>query len=158
MKHTILVLDNIRSAHNVGSIFRTADGAGVEKIYLVGTTPAPIDRFGRTVSEIEKTSLGASTFIPWEQVTNEDISTLVTKLKQSGYMVVAVEQTSEALSLYDFNAPEKVAYVFGNEVDGVGKIFVKAADLAVEIPMQGQKESLNVSVTAGIVLFKNPYS
>lgn len=150
------MLDNIRSAHNVGSIFRTADGAGVEKLYLVGTTPTPIDRFGREVPEIKKTSLGASNMVPWEYIDNDSIADAVNKLKADGFKIVAVEQTKDSISLGDFSPPELVCYVFGNEVDGVGESILALSDQVVEIPMKGQKESLNVSVTAGIVLFKKP--
>jgi 23S rRNA (guanosine2251-2'-O)-methyltransferase len=155
-KQTTLILDNIRSAHNVGSIFRTADGAGVDKIYLIGTTPAPRDRFGREVAEIKKTSLGAFEFVPWEQVSNEDLPQLIDQLRQDDISIVAVEQTDKSILLDSFSRPDNVAYILGNEIDGVGKEWLQAADSVVEIPMKGQKESLNVSVTAGIILFKTP--
>ena len=153
LMHKIVILDNIRSAHNVGSIFRTADGAGAEKIYLLGYTPAPRDRFGRVSAEIAKTSLGASETIPWECVNTEDATTLLTRLKADGFEVVAIEQTSESISLQNFVPQPKVAYIFGNEIDGVSANLIKEADIVVEIPMLGMKESLNVSVSAGIVLF-----
>lgn len=149
-----LILDNIRSAHNVGSIFRTADGAGAEKIFLVGVTPCPVDRFGRTQPEIAKTSLGAAGTVPWEYVADEDVMIMINELKATGITIVAVEQTETAVSLDEFKVPEKVAYILGNEIDGVSKALLEAADVIVEIPMKGEKESLNVSVTAGIVLFK----
>lgn len=155
MKKTIIILDNIRSAHNVGSAFRTADGAGVEKIYLLGTTASPRDRFGREVAEIKKTSLGASEMVPWEHIDNEDTEKLLARLKDEGYELVAVEQTPSSTSLYDFTPSEKTCYIFGNEIDGVGQSILDKVDKAIEIPMKGQKESLNVSVTVGIVLFKN---
>lgn len=155
MKKTIIILDNIRSAHNVGSAFRTADGAGVEKIYLLGTTASPRDRFGREVAEIKKTSLGASEMVPWEHIDNEDTEKLLARLKDEGCELVAVEQTPSSTSLYDFMPPEKTCYIFGNEIDGVGQSILNKVDKAIEIPMRGKKESLNVSVTVGIVLFKN---
>ncbi len=155
MRQKIVILDNIRSAHNVGSIFRTADGAGVEKIYLIGTTPAPFDRFGREVPEIKKTSLGATEFVEWEHVDDRAAPVLIDRLSDEGFAIVAIEQSNKSISLHDFVPPPKVAYVFGNEVEGVGEGWLNAADPIVEIPMNGQKESLNVSVTAGIVLFKN---
>ncbi len=154
MSQKIIILDHVRSAHNVGSVFRTGDGAGVSKVYLVGYTPAPIDRFGRPQKEITKTSLGASGVIPWEQVPGEDIKNKILSLKEEGFTVVAVEQDKASVNFYDFNKPEKVCYVFGNEVDGVSREVLDLADVILEIPMQGMKESLNVSVTAGIVLFK----
>lgn len=154
MKQIFIILDNIRSAHNVGSIFRTADGAGVAKIYLVGQTPTPVDRFGRTVDKIAKTSLGASAMIPFEYVETENILAIITKLKAEGFKIISIEQTPQSVSFYDFLPPEKVCYVFGNEIDGVSKVILDESDEVVAIPMRGQKESLNVSVTAGIILFK----
>lgn len=153
MSQKIIILDNIRSAHNVGSIFRTADGAGVEKIYLLGYTPTPVDRFGRPQPEIAKTSLGASEVVPFEHIENADTENLIKRLRQEGFVIVAVEQTPKSVSLYDFSTPPKVCYILGNEIYGVGKELLALADMAVEIPMLGSKESLNVSVTAGIVLF-----
>jgi tRNA G18 (ribose-2'-O)-methylase SpoU len=149
-----VILDNIRSAHNVGSIFRTSDGAGVAKIFLVGVTPCPVDRFGRPQPEIVKTSLGAAGIVPWEQVGDADAVLLVRRLRSEGVTVAAVEQTANAVSLDDFQVPENVAYILGNEVDGVSDALIKESDQALEIPMAGEKESLNVSVAAGIVLFK----
>lgn len=155
MKREVYVmLDNVRSAHNVGSIFRTSDGAGVAKIFLVGYTPAPIDRFGRPQPEIEKTSLGASTTIPWEQVSDEAITEKISTLKVEGFTIVSVEQTDKSVSLYELTPAEKVCYVFGNEIDGVSKTLLNLSDAVVEIPMHGQKESLNVGVSVGIVLFQ----
>lgn len=153
MKYVILY--NIRSSHNVGSIFRTCDGAGVDKLFLVGYTPAPIDRFGRPVGEINKTSLGASAMVPWENV--DDVTGLIKQLQAEGVEVVAVEQGPGSVSLYDYNEPENVAYVMGNEVDGVPSEIVSLCDVAIEIPMHGAKESLNVSVCTGIVLFQKRY-
>ena len=155
-----IILDNIRSAHNVGSIFRSSDGAGVERIYLIGPTPTPIDRFGRVQPEIVKTSLGANDSIPWEHIGEvggesvQEALELISCLKGDGFTVVAVEQASHSVSLYDFEVPEKVVYIMGAEVEGVHQELIDVADVVVEIPMKGMKESLNVSVTAGIVLFK----
>lgn len=146
-----LILEDIRSAYNVGAIFRTADASGVAKVFLIGYTPAPIDRFGRTQGEIEKTSLGASATVPWEQAaTTKEI---ILRLKSEGVTVVAVELGEGSISLKDFAEPEQVAYILGNEVDGVSKEALDLADVIVELPMLGQKESLNVSVTAGVVLY-----
>lgn len=147
----ILILENIRSAYNVGAIFRTADGAGVSKIYLVGYTPTPIDRFGRPQPEIKKTSLGASEEIEWEHY--ERVSDFISPLKKEGITVVAVEQAPVSISMIDFIVPEKVAYIVGNEVEGVSKESLELADVIIDIPMLGTKESLNVSVAAGIVLY-----
>lgn len=160
MQEKVVIVDNVRSAHNVGSIFRTADGAGVSKLYLIGPTPSPTDRFGRVQAEIAKTSLGASESVAWEHIgdptthSTDEAVQLVKALQQDGFTVVAVEQTPDSISLYDFVVPEKVAYIFGAEVAGVQKELIATSDVALEIPMAGKKESLNVSVTAGIVLFK----
>ncbi len=146
-----LILEDIRSAYNVGAIFRTADGAGVSKIFLIGYTPAPLDRFGRVQPEIKKTSLEASEEIAWEQRT--DVAELITELQSEGIEVVSVEQTPSSVSLTKFSVPEKVAYIVGNEVDGVSEVALSLADTIMEIPMLGTKESLNVSVATGIVLY-----
>ena len=146
-----VILHNIRSNYNVGAIFRTCDGVGVSKVYLVGVTPAPVDRFGRKVAEISKTALGAEEFIPWEQA--EDIIVLIRKLQSEGVKVVAVELSPEAISLYDFKVPEKVAYILGSETEGLPEEVLEAVDQILEIPMRGEKESLNVSVSAGIILY-----
>lgn len=149
-----IIIDTVRSAHNVGSIFRTADGAGVTHIYMYGYTPQPIDRFGRVQPEIAKTSLGASATVPWSVVAGVEVPTLAASLKAEGFTLVAVEQVPGAVSLPDFIEPEKVVYILGNEVTGVSPEWLQVADVVVEIPMQGMKESLNVSVCAGIVLFR----
>lgn len=149
-----IIIDTVRSAHNVGSIFRTADGAGVTHIYMYGYTPQPIDRFGRVQPEIAKTSLGASATVPWSVVAEVEVPTLAASLKAEGFTLVAVEQVLGAVSLPDFIEPEKVVYILGNEVTGVSPEWLQVADVVVEIPMQGMKESLNVSVCAGIVLFR----
>ena len=149
---TSVILFNLRSAHNVGSIFRTADGAGVGRIYLVGYTPTPYDRFGRVQPEIKKTALGATDSVAWEH--HHKIDDLLPLLKQSGHCLVAVEQHSLAVA-YDKYTPsaDKVTFIFGNEIDGVPNEVCQAADAVIEIPLQGKKESLNVAVAAGIVLF-----
>ena len=147
-----VILSDVRSRHNVGAIFRTCEGAGVAMLYLAGYTPLPIDRFGREVGEIKKTSLGASVMVPWAAA--DDIELLILKLKSHGVTVVAVEQTPQSVSLYEFTEPNEVAYVFGNEITGVVPEVVALCDCAIEIPMYGRKESLNVSVTTGIVLFQ----
>lgn len=146
-----VILHDIRSMHNVGSIFRTADGAGVAKIYLTGYTPAPIDRFNRPVKEIAKVALGAEKTIPWEQ---REITELITALKKDGVQIVAVEQDPRSVPYMVLKPKGHVALVFGSEVLGLPKALLKAADSIVEVPMYGQKESLNVSVAAGIVLYQ----
>ncbi len=148
---TYVILHNIRSAHNVGSIFRTADGAGVSKIFLVGYTPAPIDRFGREQEEIVKTSLGASLSVPWEQFSILD--EVVSRLREEGVMIIAVEQHTRSVDYRSFPLKNDRAFIFGNEIEGVPSSICDQADAVVEIPMNGMKESLNVSVAAGIILF-----
>ena len=146
-----VILHNVRSAHNVGSIFRTSDGAGVSKLYLSGYTPAPIDRFGRSVPEIVKTSLGASGTVPWESVPNTE--EIIDSLQKEGIRIIAVEQHERAVPFYDLGEKIDVAYLFGNEIEGIPSSICERADEVVCIPMHGIKESLNVSVAAGIILF-----
>ena len=145
-----IILHNIRSSLNVGSIFRTADGAGVSSIYLTGYSPTPIDRFGRNEGTIAKTALGAEYSIPWEQ---GDIVKVISVLKNDGYNIVGVEQTSDSKDYKDFKPKSKVVFIFGNEVSGLESKVLELCDDVIEIPMYGEKESLNVSVTAGIILF-----
>ena len=142
-----LVLDNVRSMHNVGAIFRTADAFALEKIYLCGITPRPPHR------EITKTALGSEESMAWEYAT-ETVAAL-TALKQTGYLIVAVEQTTGSIALPDFRpAPGRpLALVLGNEVFGVEDAALALCDLAVEIPQFGTKHSLNVGVAAGVVLW-----
>jgi 23S rRNA (guanosine2251-2'-O)-methyltransferase len=141
----ILVLDDIRSMNNIGSVFRTADAFKIEKIYLCGITATPPHR------EIQKTALGADETVTWEYA--EDVQALVTKLKTDGVQVAAVEQVENSVSLLDFQPQnaQKYAFVFGNEVFGVNQSVVEQADFCLEIPQYGTKHSLNISVTAGIV-------
>lgn len=148
---TFVILHNIRSAHNVGSIFRSADGAGVSKIYLTGYTPTPRDRFGRENAEIKKTSLGATETVPYAQ--SDDIFSLIDSLKKEGAEVVGVEQTAQAIKYTHFVPKGKVAFVFGNEVTGIEEDILSAIETHIQIPMSGEKESLNVSVCAGVILF-----
>jgi tRNA G18 (ribose-2'-O)-methylase SpoU len=148
---TYVILHNIRSAHNVGSIFRTADGAGISKLYLTGYTPAPVDRFGRTDEKMAKVALGATTTVPYE--TQEDVASLIEKLKQEGVVVAAVELTPSAEDISAFKESRDVAYIFGNEIEGITEDILKRTDRQVQIPMRGTKESLNVAVAAGIVLY-----
>jgi len=149
---TYVVLDNVRSAHNVGAIFRTCEGAGVQKIFLCGYTPVPIDRFGREVAEIKKTSLGASQVLEWEQC--DDVLSCIQNLSDADIEIVAVEQVNRSVSVYTWRPPSRVAYVFGNEVIGVDDRVCKMASQIIHIPMRGMKESLNVSTCVGVVLFQ----
>ena len=145
-----VILHDIRSSENVGSIFRTADAAGVSRIYLTGYTPAPEDRFKRKNTKLSKAALGAEETVPWEHA---DILELISRLKKEGITVVAVEQAPRAHPYTDAPAGGAIAFILGNEVDGVPQDILDACDEIVEIPMHGKKESLNVSVAAGIILF-----
>lgn len=151
MKKCILILDNLRSVENVGSIFRSAESFGVSKIVLVGTTPAPRDRFNRVRQDMAKVSLGAEKLIDWEQA--KSVSSEVSKLKGLGYQIVSLEQDRRSKRLRDFKPEEKFALIVGGEVNGVSKEILEASDEIVEIPMAGMKESLNVSVATGVALF-----
>ncbi|WP_420576863.1 RNA methyltransferase [Ekhidna sp.] len=143
----VLVLDDVRSAMNVGSAFRTSDAFRIKKIYLCGITAKPPHR------EINKTALGAQDSVDWEHV--ETISECVDELKKNGYQIVAVEQAGESTSLLDFQVEgeKKYAFVFGNEVFGVNDKVVETADTVLEIPQYGTKHSLNISVSIGVVLW-----
>ena len=147
MSGIVVVLDNIRSAHNVGSAFRTADAFGVDRIYLGGICPVPPS------PELHKVALGAEEVVPFEHV--EDVVALVRKLQAEGYRVAAVEQTVHSVKLNTFcrEPGRKYALVFGNEVDGVQQAVVDACDFSLEIPQQGTKHSLNVSVSVGVILW-----
>ena len=144
----VLILDNIRSAHNVGSAFRTADAFRADKVWLCGICACPPS------AEIHKSALGAENCVPWEHA--DDTLSLVRRLHDEGYIIISVEQTEHAVRLPDLklvgDAP--CAFVFGNEVDGVQQEVVDASDFALEIPQYGTKHSLNVSVSVGIVLWQ----
>ncbi len=140
-----IVLDNIRSRENVGSIFRTADAAGVSKIYLCGITPTPPHE------KISKTALGAETWVPWEYC--KETWRLLAKLKKEGINIVALEQTKESVNLFKFKTKFLAALVLGNEVKGLSPKILKYCDKKISIPMYGKKESLNVSVAAGVALY-----
>lgn len=146
-----VVLHNVRSAENVGSIFRTADAAGVSRIYLSGYTPTPLDRFGRKNAKISKSALGAEDAVPWEH--SADTADCVRALRGKGVSVVAVEQHNTSVPYDTYNILGPTAFIFGNEVEGVPENILVQCDSVVEIPMHGRKESLNVAVAAGIILF-----
>lgn len=146
-KKVYILLHDLRSVHNVGSIFRTADAAGVYKIYLSGTTPTPLDRFHNKRKDFIKVSLGAEDSVAWEYVELTDF------LKNYKGQLVAVEQDEKSVLYTEAKIENDVCLVFGAEVEGVHKEILKRADLIIEIPQVGKKESLNVSVTAGIILF-----
>lgn len=145
----------MRSLHNVGSIFRTSDGAGVEKIYLTGYTPAPIDKLGNKIPQFAKVSLNAEDYVEWEKV--RDISKLIAKLKKDGCKIFAIEQDKKSIPYYSLATShyqlDKAVLVLGTEVTGLSKAVLKKCDKILEIPMYGKKESLNVSVAYGIVAY-----
>jgi 23S rRNA (guanosine2251-2'-O)-methyltransferase len=148
----VVVLDNIRSVLNVGSIFRTSDAVGVSKIYLCGCSPTPLDRFNRPRKDLAKTALGAEGIIPWEY--QEKTVDIIKKLKKEGYQIISVELAENSVDYKKVKVENKVAFVMGNEVDGVDKKVLKLSDVVAEIPMLGEKESLNVGVSFGIVAFR----
>jgi tRNA G18 (ribose-2'-O)-methylase SpoU len=148
---TALILHNIRSAQNVGSLFRTADAAGVSHIYLTGYTPHPVDRFSRAQKDVIKASLGAERSVAWSS--QNAYMPVLKKLRREGFYIVGVEQDARAVDYKVFRAPEKVVFIFGNEVRGLSQTLRTHCGALVEIPMRGKKESLNVAVAAGIVLF-----
>lgn len=162
-REVVVILHNIRSVHNVGSMFRTADTVGVSSIYLTGYTPQPIDRFGRAVKEISKTALGAEKTILWQHTSS--ISKLVDELKEAGFFILAIEQSKKSVDYKKVKSKNKIAFVFGNEVSGLPQSILKKVDIIAEIPMRGRlarnrlkndlgKESLNVSVAFGVSLFR----
>jgi 23S rRNA (guanosine2251-2'-O)-methyltransferase len=153
-KEVVVILDNIRSTFNVGSIFRTADALGVGQIILGGTTPAPVDRFGRERADIAKVSLGAEKTVAWKHTDNVLVE--IKKLKKAGYQIIAIEQAENSVDYKKIKLAKnaKVVFVMGAEVEGVNKKILKIADIIAEIPMLGQKESLNVSVSFGVALFR----
>ena len=142
----VVLLDNVRSLHNVGSVFRTCDAMAVEKLYLGGITAKPPHR------EIQKTAIGATESVKWEHISHAE--SVVLKYKTLGYKIIAVEQTDNStyLTKYKWN-DEKTMIIFGNEVDGVQQNIIDMADLCIEIPQWGTKHSLNISVSAGIILW-----
>jgi len=145
-----LIIHDVRSAHNVGSLFRTADGLGVSKIYLAGYTPAPVDRFGRKDAKIAKVSLGAEDAVPWEK---RDIFELIHNLRNKNIEVVALEQSTRAVPLDTYTPSGPVALIVGNEIDGLPEDILATSDVIIEIPMRGEKESLNVSNAGAIALY-----
>jgi len=140
-----VILDNIRSLHNVGSIFRTADAAGVDKIFLCGITGEPTD------IKVKKVSLGAEDSVPWEYV--PQAWRLVKQLKKQGFKIVVLEKNNQSQDYRKFRSVRKMALIVGNEVRGVSAGLLKLSDTVVHIPMYGQKESLNVGVAFGIAIF-----
>lgn len=147
-KHPIIIiLDDVRSMHNVGSVFRTADAFGVAAIYLCGYTPLPPHR------DIQKTALGATETVLWKHFPTTILA--IEEAKNNGFTIMAIEQTHNSIALQDFVwNKEKIAFVFGNEVSGVHDDVLTHVDAVIEIPQWGAKHSLNISVSAGVVLWE----
>ena len=141
----VVVCHNIRSRHNVGSIFRTADGAGVGKVFLCGITPSPPH------PNIEKVSLGAEKYVEWEK--RGDARRVIEKLKKDGFKIISLEQAEGAMRYDKFKPRGDVALIIGNEVKGLPQSILKKSDKIIYIPMFGKKESLNVSVAFGIAIY-----
>jgi len=157
MPEFVIVAHNIRSTHNVGSIFRTAEGFGVSRIILSGYTPYPTiggdtrlpHISEKLTSQIHKTALGAEKMVPFEYQETPDLQAL----KDAGFRVVGLEQDAKSIQLPDYKSPEKIALLLGEEVHGIEQTLLDQCDDIIEIPMQGKKESFNVSVAAGIALY-----
>ncbi len=153
MNEMVAVLCNIRSLHNVGSIFRTADAAGLKKIYLCGITPGPVDRFGKEVQAFTKVSLGAEKSVAYQKIRRP--ADVRAQLKKDGYTILAVEQSRRSKPYYKFRpGRRKLALLMGAEVTGLPPALLKRADEILEIPMLGRKESLNVAVAFGIMAYR----
>lgn len=148
----ILILHDIRSVENVGAMFRTADAAGIDKIYLTGYTPTPLDRFGRKRGDLAKSALGAEEFVVWEQ--KKSLPALIVSLKKQGFQIVAVEQDQHSVDYRRVKIQNKNAFIMGTEVTGIPKNILEKCDMIAEIAMSGKKESLNVSVACGVALFR----
>ena len=151
-QQNILIIHNVRSVQNVGAMFRTADAAGIVKIYLTGYTPAPLDRFGRVRKDLAKSALGAEEFVPWEQKKN--IYPLLIKLESEKFLIIGIEQAKNSVDYKKVKLQQKNVFIVGAEVTGIPKNIQKKCDILAEIPMRGKKESLNVSVACGIALFR----
>ena len=155
MKNVAVLLHNVRSAHNVGSIFRTADGAGVKKLYLCGITPSPLDRFKKVLPGFAKVALGAERFVAWEHIPLAVEA--VDRLRKEGFFILVLEQAPGAVALKKgalrLRKRKKIAVVIGAEIEGVSQEIVNTADMVMKIPMRGKKESLNVSVAFGIIAY-----
>ena len=160
----VVILHNIRSLQNVGSIFRTADGAGIKKIYLCGITPAPVDVFNKPRQQLTKVSLGAEKYVEWDGLTRSPraILRLLERLKKEKYKIFSIEQSKKSIPYYRISArggsanglkKSKIALILGGEIKGLPKSILNKSDKVLEIPMRGKKESLNVAVAFGIVVF-----
>ena len=160
MREIIIIAHDMRSTHNVGSLFRTAEGLGIKKIYLTGYTPYPEkdndDRLPhislKLDQQIQKTALDAQRNIAWEY--NQEINTVINNIKNDGYEVIALEQTDTSIELPKFKAPDKVALLLGTEVTGIPDELLKLTDTQIVIPMFGKKESFNVVQAAAMAMYQ----
>lgn len=150
----IAVLDNLRSVYNVGSIFRTCNAVGIEKIYCCGTTPTPLDKKGLPRKDFAKVALGAEDTVTWEY--KEDAVSFVEELKQNNYYIISLEQDKHSVDYKEVSIIGKkdIAFIIGAEVDGIAHSIVKNSDVVAEIPMLGTKESLNVTIAFGIAVYR----
>jgi tRNA G18 (ribose-2'-O)-methylase SpoU len=147
-----LALNNIRSTHNVGSIFRTADGVGIKKIYICGVSPSPVDRFGRERKDLAKVALGAEKNMEWEYI--KEIKDLIEIKKKQGFEIFALEQNDNSVDYKDVKIVKDTLIILGEETKGIDKEILNMCNKIVEIPMKGNKESLNVSVASGVLLYR----
>lgn len=145
-RELVIIAHNIRSLHNLGSLFRTADAAGVSKIYCTGYTGNPLD------NKTAKVSLGAEKTVAWERA--RTVALLIQKLKRAGFTIAALEQHPRSKPLQSYHSRFPLALIVGNEVRGISPALLKRADVILEIPMRGKKESLNVSVAFGIAVYE----
>ncbi len=148
----ILVLHNIRSVYNVGALFRTADAVGITKIILSGYSPAPVDRFGRARADLAKSALGSEKSVAWEYVKTPNV--FLKKARADGFQIVGIEQDARSVDYKKIPKDHKMVFIAGTETTGIAKPLRTLCDTFAEIPMNGMKESLNVSVALGIVLYR----
>ena len=150
----IAILDNLRSVYNVGSIFRTANAAGIEKIILCGTTPTPLDKKGVRRSDFAKVALGAEDTLQWEY--KEDTKDTLQELKKSGFYTIAFEQDAKSIDYKNVSVEgrENIVFIIGQEVTGISRDVLDECDVIAEIPMLGTKESLNVTIAFGIGVYR----
>ena len=160
MSQIIVIAHNLRSSHNVGSLLRTAEGLGIQKIYLTGYTPYPKAKGDARLphlatkidAQIHKTALGSEKYLDWQH--SDDITAVINELRGDKYQIVALEQARDSIALAGFKAPPKLALIIGREVEGIEPEVLELADTIVEIPMRGQKESFNVVQAAAMVLYQ----
>jgi 23S rRNA (guanosine2251-2'-O)-methyltransferase len=155
-KKLVIIAHNIRSAYNVGAIFRTAEGLGALKVYLNGYSPSPYEKndnyANRGQKALAKTALGAEDVVSWEKT--ENISELIKKLRSNKYQIIGLELNPESITIKKFKPQFPCALILGNEVGGIDKGILAECDKIIQIPMKGKKESLNVSVAAGIAIYE----